>query len=295
MGPEPLTKYLGLIPIVAQFALMMFIKDLPWVPFLILTWSLGSTVTHTLFLLIHEVTHFLAFKNPYVNDLYSMLANTALPIPYAMMFKMYHQEHHRYQGWDGIDADVPMDLEAKVLSSFPGKLFFCTFQILFYAFRPMFVKSQKVHRMVVVNWIVVLAADVLVYYVAGVNGLFYLLMTVLLSGMFHPMAGHFIAEHYIRLNHPTSTQETFSYYGPWNFFGWNVGLHNEHHDFPNVPWSRLPQLRKIAPEFYEPLIKCESWPMTTFQFLFHSDVNLYNRVKREKGAGSRVGPLLKSQ
>ena len=52
---------------------------------------------------------------------------------------------------------------------------------------------------------------------------------------------------------PRSEQPTVSYYGSsvWNWLLCNELMHLEHHDFARVPWTRLPKLRRIAPEFYE--------------------------------------------
>lgn len=75
--------------------------------------------------------------------------------------------------------------------------------------------------------------------------------------------------------------ETFSYYGILNFFTYNVGLHNEHHDFPAVPWTRLWKLREIAKEFYEPLPQHESWTYVIYQFITDPEISLWRRVKRD--------------
>lgn len=62
-------------------------------------------------------------------------------------------------------------------------------------------------------------------------------------------------------------QETWSYYGPLNLLAYNVGYHNEHHDFPSIAWTQLPTLHEIAKDFYGPLPRHESWPGVTWRFI----------------------------
>ena len=45
-------------------------------------------------------------------------------------------------------------------------------------------------------------------------------------------------------------QPTRSHYGPINWLLFNTGYHNEHHVLPSVPWSRLPALKRMAPELF---------------------------------------------
>jgi sphingolipid delta-4 desaturase len=141
----------------------------------------------------------------------------------------------------------------------------------------------------------------------------YLLFSSFLAGSLHPCAGHFIAEHYFfsQVNHGTESiqeqksgadgtvkkpnpldslppPETYSYYGPLNIFTYNVGLHNEHHDFPAIPWTRLHALHRIASEFYEPLPCHRSWVWVTWTFILDKNVGMWCRVKRAQG-GRLVG------
>lgn len=60
-------------------------------------------------------------------------------------------------------------------------------------------------------------------------------------------------------------------------------IFRRHHDFPSIPWTRLPKLRQIASEYYDPLPRHHSWPMVTFRFIFQTDVGLFSRAKRSPG------------
>ena len=215
------------------------------------------------------------------------------------MHKPYHLTHHKSLGVDGLDTDLPTFLEAFFLDSILGKAFFCTFQILFYAIRPMAVYQLPLTQIHLFNILAQVTFDYLLVRYAGSNALAYLIMSSFLAGSLHPCAGHFIAEHYVFEKQPPSTAaqkslvqapvpETFSYYGPLNFLTYNVGLHNEHHDFPAVPWTRLPVLHEIAKEFYVDLPHHKSWTWVIWQFIWDKEVGLWCRVKRKEG-GRKVG------
>jgi sphingolipid delta-4 desaturase len=92
--------------------------------FLALAYAVGGTCNQNIFLAIHEITHNLAFKKILPNKLLAMVANLAIGVPYAMAFKGYHIEHHKFLGEDGIDTDLPSKLEAIVLNNVAGKTFF---------------------------------------------------------------------------------------------------------------------------------------------------------------------------
>merc|ERR1711865_609079 len=131
------------------------------------------------------------------------------------------------------------------------------------------------------NWAIIFSFDALVIYNFGMGPIWYLLISDFLAGSLHPCAAHFIAEHYVF----TGETETYSYYGPLNWLTWNVGYHNEHHDFPNVAWSNLPKLKAMAPEFYDNLPYHKSWPLVIWKFITDPHVSTYNRVKRETSKG----------
>jgi sphingolipid delta-4 desaturase len=91
------------------------------------------------------------------------------------------------------------------------------------------------------------------------------------------LGARWIQEHYLVF----PGQETTSYYGPLNKVALNVGYHNEHHDFPSVPWNRLPEVTRIAPEAYDTLGSYQSWTRLLLRFLFDPHISLFSRQLRQ--------------
>ncbi|TGO92200.1 hypothetical protein BPOR_0008g00400 [Botrytis porri] len=299
-GPEPLTKYVVLLVVSIQILCAYLLRNTPFFSwkFFLTAYIIGATANQNLFLAIHEISHNLAFRNPTLNRALAIFANLPIGIPYSASFRPYHLTHHKSLGVDGLDTDLPTRFEALFLDSLLGKAFFCTFQILFYAIRPIFVYAVPFTSIHIINILVQVVFDILlVKSTNSYNSLYYLILSAFLAGSLLPCAGHFIAEHYVFERQPLAARdpktgveipETFSYYGPLNFFTYNVGLHNEHHDFPAVPWTRLPALHEIAKEFYAELPRHESWIYVIWQFVWDKEVGMTCRVKRKEG-GRKVG------
>ncbi|WWC65107.1 uncharacterized protein I303_107721 [Kwoniella dejecticola CBS 10117] len=307
MGPTLLTVPIVFLVLSIQLTSAYLLKStypFSW-KFMLAAYAIGGTTNQNIFLAIHEITHNLAFKSIRANKVLAIIANFAIGIPYAMAFKGYHIEHHKFLGEDGIDTDLPSKLEAIILNNVFGKTFFATFQILFYALRPGFIRSQKPTIWHGINLLSILTFDAILVKLLGWNALVYLVMSSFFAGSLHPCAAHFIAEHYL-MNGPLPTkeeqlksgqfqteedwlirglaQETTSYYGWLNVLCYNVGYHNEHHDFPSVPWTKLPELHRIAQEYYDPLPSHSSWPYVTWRFITDNNIGMFSRAKRtERG------------
>jgi fatty acid desaturase len=97
-----------------------------------------------------------------------------------------------------------------------------------------------------------------------------ILLTTFFALGLHPLGGRWIQEHYYIMGKP---QETYSYYGPLNWVMFNMGFHNEHHDFPMVAWSRLPQVSRLAPELYQTLFAHQSYSRLLLYFIFDKKIN----------------------
>lgn len=277
-GNDPRPFPYVLMIIASQLTLAYYQQFWPFPVFFLVAWIYGGAASHALSLMTHEVSHNLIFKSQWMNTALGMLCNVAMGVPSSTMFKRYHMEHHYFQGDTLKDVDLPTEWEGKFFRSTLLKCVWLLFQPLFYALRPSVVNPKELHKLDIINAIFIISTDFTVLHFFGLRGLMYLVISTLLGMGFHPVAGHFVAEHYVF----EEGHETYSYYGPLNLICWNVGYHNEHHDFPKVPGWRLPQVKAMAPEFYDNLPQHKSWTYVLYRFLVDPTINPFNRVKRIK-------------
>lgn len=242
MGHDPNLKYIVLAAVLFQMFMAYMVSGASWVTVLILAYCLGGTINHSMSLAIHEISHNLAFGHgkPLSNRIIGFIANIPIGIPVSISFRKYHLEHHRYQGDSEKDVDIPSELEGKLFGNTLTKFLWVILQPLFYTIRPLFMRPKPVEMLELTNAVLQFTVDYLVVYYLGWKSLFYMIGGTLLATGLHPMSGHFISEHYMF----KKGYETYSYYGPLNYLTFNVGYHNEHHDFPSIPGCRLPMVSR---------------------------------------------------
>ncbi|MEJ0092542.1 MAG: fatty acid desaturase [Methylocella sp.] len=251
-----------------------------WWLAVIVAFGVGAFANHAMFVVIHDACHNAIFKKPFLNRWAGILADLPNTVPTAMGFRCYHIKHHSHLGDYDFDADLPSHWEARLFgATWYGK---ATWMFFFAAFQLIRLGRLKGSvpmwgRWTIINGVCVILFDIAVFVLLGPNALLYLFASFWFSvGGLHPLGARWVQEHFTS----DPVQETFDYYGPLNILALNIGYHNEHHDFPDIPWTRLPELKKMAPEFYDDLKTHKSWSGLLVQFIFDPRFTLYTRVDR---------------
>ena len=285
MGANPWSALIVLGIISSQLGLSIYSQQLPWWGVGLLAYFIGAFFNHALYVFIHEATHNLIFKKTLPNKLIAMACDLPLIFPGAMAFRRFHIMHHMKMGEYMHDADLGSELEARLI----GKNAFLKMVWMFFfgvsqALRPMRMKDESLiqDKWILLNLVLELIFISIWYSFFGLSAVLYLLFSTIFCLGLHPLGGRWIAEHYTE----DGEQETFSYYGPINRVMFNIGYHQEHHDFMQVSWNRLPRLKKLAPEFYDNLQNHKSYSAVLWRFIFNSKMTPYSRVIRKNNLTS---------
>ncbi len=276
-GFDRRTAWVTLAVTCAQLALaaLLSFKRVPWYGLALAAYAVGAPLTHWLSMAIHETSHRLAARTARGNVIVALIANVPMVLPVALTFHRYHIDHHRYLDVAGKDTDLPLAFEVEWVgkSSLRKLLWLFLHPIVYIARGATFAKRPNGRE--VLNAALMIAVDLAIARALGPSALVYLAVSFYFAHGLHPVAAHFIHEHYTFAR----GQETNSYYGPINLIAFNVGYHNEHHDFMNVSGWRLPELRRAVPE-YARLESHPSWTGVLWRFITDPSMGYGSRIVR---------------
>ncbi|MBC7652604.1 MAG: fatty acid desaturase [Deinococcales bacterium] len=289
IGRNPYTFLIILLCVGVQLALAYYLQDKSWWLVVGAAYFIGAFACHTLFVCIHECAHNLVFKKRYMNTIAGIIANLPMVLPSAVSFQKYHIKHHSFQGVEELDGDMPNHWEARLINNSAfGKAIWLLFYPLFQMLRPARLKEISIiDTWTVINIVVEITFMGFLVYFLGIKALIFLLASFFFSVGLHPLGARWVQEHY--LTH--GEQETKSYYGPLNTINLNVGYHNEHHDFPSIPWNNLPKLKQIGGIYYDSLHSHKSYTILLFQFLFNKELSVFSRIARANRGKTKLNDM----
>ena len=301
-GREPSTAVWCLLAAGSQVGLAVACGYLPWWAMLAAAWAVGSSINIMLFQLGHECVHGLVFRRPAWNRWLFTLTTLPMFLSAHHTWWLEHLVHHNDMGArkDFITRRrsfflltrrhsplvVPFSLlmlVTQVFRSTIGLGMYLCGSLLRLRTRPgrrtLAVLADKhlvsgYEKEGFTGWAIVypvlnLALCGLLFFVAGWKAVAYLLASqAFFTGFLHPYCLGWV----LGISHfhgARSYQPTASHYG-WlgNLLTFNAGLHVEHHDLMRIPWRRLPELRQLAPEFYNHLEPIRSYTWLGLQFVF---------------------------
>lgn len=254
-GVEWRTQFYAYLCIILQFTFAYLSRESYKTAF-VLGMSLGPYVNAGVLCFMHEASHMLVFKTPAYNRLLSIATNVAMVVPISEIFRQHHNKHHRELGNEDFDVDVPTDFEVKFVgNSSLRKALWLMFNMIILPARSMMRLPVQVDKYLILNWIACIGFGLSALAYSRSTALF-LILSLLNSQGLHPANTRQVQRHIYNGEQSMRTSEerptTYSYYGIGNMFTLNVGYHVEHHDFNRIPWTKLPELRRIAGKKWYP-------------------------------------------
>jgi sphingolipid delta-4 desaturase len=288
-GHNPWTAAItaGIVAFQTAAALAIGQAGWPWWAALLGAAVVGAFANHALYVAIHDATHNLVFRRRVLNRWLLVLADLPNLLPGSMGFRGYHLLHHSHRSrYDG-DPDIPNEWEARLVGNrwWRKAVWLALFPVLQLTRVPRVPHVPHFDFWSFANYVSCLLYTMAILWFGGWIGLLYLFASFFFYVGLHPLGARWISEHYTL----DPNQDTSSYYGVINRLALNIGYHNEHHDFPRVPWNRLPRLTEMAPEFYTQGMTCHrSWFRLMLAFIFDERYTLYARVLRPASLAHRA-------
>jgi sphingolipid delta-4 desaturase len=294
-GKDPVTFKITAAIFVGQFVIAAILGSLGlsyWWLSLLMAICVGAFANHANFVIIHDAIHNCVFESPLANKWTAILADLSNAFPTAMGFRCYHIKHHSHLSAYDYDADIPSRWEVEWVGNSGWR------KAAWLFFFPV-IQLARLSRLkgtvpimgtwTYINIAVIAVFDLFVLWAFGPNALLYLFFSFWFSvGGLHPLSARWLQEHFAF----GPDQGTFDYYGPLNTLALNIGYHNEHHDFHEIPWNRLPELKAMAPEFYDDLRCHRSWTALLVTFIFDPTYSLGTRSENVTQAAERVAPVV---
>ncbi|MDP2803634.1 MAG: fatty acid desaturase [Phreatobacter sp.] len=258
-----------------------------WWLALIVAYGFGAFLNHGLYVVVHDATHNLIFRSRFANRVVLLVADIPQVLPGAMGFRACHLAHHSHLGEMDGDTDIPHAWEARLIGHSTWRkamwfLFFPVFQVL----RVTRVRGVATpDRWMIANYVVNFGFAGLLGWFAGWTAVLYLFASFWFAISLHPLGARWVQEHFTG----DEVHDTANYYGPLNGVALNIGYHNEHHDFPSIPWNRLPEVTRIAPDYYLTLPSHRSWTKLLIGFITDPAQSLWTRTVRPEAGGRAAG------
>jgi len=265
IGPDPSTQYYAYFVFFLQLYVTYLVRD-SYLAAVVLGVTIAPYIDLGVLVLMHEASHNLVFSEKSItapwNRLLSILCNIVMLVPISEIFRQHHNTHHNTLGSFAFDVDVPLRSEVRFVgNSRILKALWLSLNIFVMPMRSMKKLPVIWSPYMVLNWVSAIGFGICLLYTYP-PACVYLLLGTVLSQSIHPSNARQVQRHLRqfkddRVETPDAPLEnrkmnTFSYYGFMNTFTLNVGYHVEHHDFINISWTKLPELRRIAGEKWYP-------------------------------------------